>query len=377
MVSTSDVSPPPTMTDQMSPSNTWNPPPSYTSTYNQYGSPSPMYQPPPPPAYTSTHNSPPQYGSGSNSWGSNPYEDCVQQCQAKYPGLTSGGMSYGNSSSGGSSSGDSPSKTHVVWVAPTQGVLRYVPFAINASVGDTVKFVWGANNHTVTKGSELTPCNATSDSPFSSGLQLKDFVFEQVVNDTNPLFVYCAVPTHCAKGMFGIINPPNALGAPSSVGSMMQTMVASNPDLGKMRTYTDNATMSSGPASTWGTNFDMSSIPSWAQESFVENVLYTRTFLAANPEAFTSDGGIDASLGGNPPVVPQDITQVALNSNSPNGGYGSGSSSPSNVTSTSTVAPSPSSSSVGSNSNLSNDASVTRSGLTVVLAALAAGFFLL
>lgn len=109
----------------------------------------------------------------------------------------------------------------------------------------------------------------------------------------------------------------------------------------------------------------------------MENVLYTRTFLAANPEAFTSDGGIDASLGGNPPVVPQDITQVALNSNSPNGGYGSGSSSPSNVTSTSTVAPSPSSSSVGSNSSLSNDASVTRSGLTVVLAALAAGFFLL
>lgn len=45
--------------------------------------------------------------------------------------------------------------THTVIVAPTQGVLRYVPFAINASVGDTVTFVWNANNHTVTKSSQL------------------------------------------------------------------------------------------------------------------------------------------------------------------------------------------------------------------------------
>jgi plastocyanin len=66
--------------------------------------------------------------------------------------------------------------THTVWVAPTQGVLRYVPFAVNASVGDTVKFIWGANNHTVTKSSELDLCNKTGDSPFASGEQNKTFV---------------------------------------------------------------------------------------------------------------------------------------------------------------------------------------------------------
>ncbi|KAF9653092.1 hypothetical protein BDM02DRAFT_3085217, partial [Thelephora ganbajun] len=206
-------------------------------------------------------------------------------------------------------------KTHVVWVAPTQGVLRYVPFAVNASVGDTIKFIWGANNHTVTKGSQLTPCNKTSDSPFASGIQQKGFVFEQVVNDTNPLFFYCAFPNHCAKGMFGIINPPNALAAPSSVGSMMQSLVAANSNLGKMRNYADNATKSSEAASRWGTNFDLAGIPEWAHESFVENVLYTRTFLAANPDAF-KDGEVDVSLGVNPPVVPQEITKVALG-NSP------------------------------------------------------------
>ena len=51
--------------------------------------------------------------------------------------------------------GGSGCMTHTVIVAPTQGVLRYVPFAINASVGDTVAFVWNANNHTVTKSSQL------------------------------------------------------------------------------------------------------------------------------------------------------------------------------------------------------------------------------
>ena len=66
--------------------------------------------------------------------------------------------------------------THTVWVAPTQGVLRYVPFAVNASVGDTVKFIWGANKHTVTKSSQLELCNKTGDAPFTSGVQNQTFV---------------------------------------------------------------------------------------------------------------------------------------------------------------------------------------------------------
>lgn len=377
--STDNAYPSSTWTESVPPSSTWTPPaplptdngkdqslPSYTnsdysspSQYDssppQYGSSSPAYPPQPSPTY----------GSGSNGWGSNPYDDCVKQCQAQYPQWNS---------PPDSSSDDSPTKTgatHVVWVAPTQGVLRYVPFAVNASVGDTVKFIWGANNHTVTKGSQLTPCNSTSDSPFASGVQQKGFTFEQVVNDTNPVFFHCAVPNHCAKGMFGIINPPNALAGPSSVGSMMQSMVAANPNLGMMRDYADNATKSSDLASKWGTNFDLAKVPEWAQESFVENVLFTRTYLAANADSI-KDGEVDTT---NPPVVPQDITQVALG-NTP--GYGSGSG-PSGVTSTSTVTPSPTSTGSSNSSNLSdnNAASVTKSGFTVVLAALAAGFFLL
>jgi len=78
----------------------------------------------------------------------------------------------------GSDSSDGSGVTHTVIVAPTQGVLRYIPFATTAAVGDSVKFLWGANEHTVTKSSELAICNKTSDSPFSSGEQNKSFTCE-------------------------------------------------------------------------------------------------------------------------------------------------------------------------------------------------------
>lgn len=117
--------------------------------------------------------------------------------------------------------------THTVIVAPSQGVLRYVPFAVNATVGDTVKFMWNANVHTVTKSDVLSLCNSTSLAPFASGRQNKSFVFTQVVNTTDPVFFHCAVPSHCQKGMFGIINPPSAIASANSVALQMQQLIAS------------------------------------------------------------------------------------------------------------------------------------------------------
>jgi len=210
--------------------------------------------------------------------------------------------------------------THTVIVAPTQGVLRYVPFAVNASVGDTIKFMWGANNHTVTKSSELLPCNKTSDALFVSGTQNQGFVFTQVVNDTSPTFFYCATPTHCQKGMFGIINPPSALGAPSSVGQMMPSIAANNSDVAAYATYTSNQTASQPQAAAWGNSIDMGSVPGWAQQYVAENVMYTRLFLSSNPELMKEDGSIDlASSDSTPLVIPQDFS-AALASTTPTTG---------------------------------------------------------
>jgi plastocyanin len=215
----------------------------------------------------------------------------------------------------GSSDSTGSGTTHTVIVAPTQGVLRYVPFAINASVGDTVQFMWNANKHTVTKSSQLLPCNKTADAPFASGVQNKGFMFTQVVNSTDTTFFYCGVPTHCEKGMFGIINPPSAITSSGSVLNAMPSMAANNSDVSAMVAYTNGKTAGNKQAANWGNSIDMTSLPAWALQHVAENTLYTRTFLAANPEVLHPNGFIDLSASsGNPIMIPQDIT-VALNAN--------------------------------------------------------------
>ncbi|KAF8628344.1 hypothetical protein AX15_003885 [Amanita polypyramis BW_CC] len=275
----------------------------------------------------------PMYGSGSAPWAGSDYNDCVNQCVAQYgsrpsPYVPSPTM---NLPSGTGSSGTGT--THTVIVAPSQGVLRYVPFALNASVGDTIKFMWGANTHTVTKSSSLSPCNATQDSPFTSGVQNKGFVYTQVVSDTNPTFFHCAVPTHCSKGMFGIINPPNAFGTNTSVSGMMNSMMANvrcqiippcgnlhsiqNPHISAYAYMVNNATNSkdnrTAVAAKWGGSMDMGSLPSWAHTSVAENVLYTRNFLAVNLDLMKPDGTVDLGASGkNPMMIPMDVTSALV-----------------------------------------------------------------
>lgn len=265
-----------------------------TSTSSSYGS-----------MYTS-----PSYGSGSSNWGSSGYNDCVQQCIASFgpppasytpPSSTSGGDSAGSTGTGA---------THTVIVAPTQGVLRYIPFAVNASVGDTVMFMWGAKNHTVTKSSQLELCNKTSDAPFASGEQNAPFTFTQVVNSTDPIFYYCGTPGHCQKGMFGMINPPSLYNAASSVSQMMGSAVSNSSDMAAMMAYTDKMTNGSTQAANWGANIDMSSMPDWAHSSVLENVLYTRAFLGANRETLKDDGTVDLNSNGAPLSLPTDMTTV-------------------------------------------------------------------
>jgi len=268
------------------------------------GSSPPTYGAPP----THGGSSPPTYGSGHSNWGGSGYDECVNQCIAQFGAPpasfapTATGVSVGSVGTGA---------THTVIVAPTQGVLRYIPFTVNAAVGDTVMFMWGANNHTVTKGSALTPCNRSSDvdGVFASGLQNDGFVFTQVVNDTNPTYFYCAAPNHCQRGMFGIINPAIAAGAATSVGAMIPQLSANNSDVSAFSAYTSNVTSGNDQASSWGSNIDMAGLPEWAQPLVAENVMYTRSFLAANSETLKEDGSVDLSSAATTPlVIPQDIS---------------------------------------------------------------------
>lgn len=278
----------------------------------------------------------PSYGSGNSNWGGSGYDDCVNQCIASYGSPTAAYQPTATSGSGGSVG---TGATHTVIVAPTQGVLRYIPFTVNASVGDTVKFMWGANNHTVTRGTALTPCNRSGEAFFASGSQSKDFVFTQVVNDTEPIYYYCATTGHCQKGMFGIINPPSSPGSSTSLGGMMQGMASSNPDLAAYAAYTRNHTGSNTQASLWGSNINMEQIPEWAHQYVAENVLYTREFLAANPETLHDDGTIDLSAAASTPLmIPMDMIAAINNAGTGAAPSNSGTSAPGNTTAVTPVA---------------------------------------
>ncbi|CAL1704838.1 unnamed protein product [Somion occarium] len=311
------------------------------------------------------------YGSGSSGWGDSMsgsgYDSCVQQCVASFgaPAAT-----YTPSATAASADSGNGGMTHTVIVAPTQGVLRYVPFAVNASVGDTVRFVWNANNHTVTKSSQLELCNKTSDSLFTSGTHDKGFTFDQVVNDTTPTFFFCNTPGHCQKGMFGIINPPNAAGANTSVGSMMPSIVSSTPDLSSMYSYTNSKTQGVAGANTWGQNIDVNKMPDWSHQYIAENVMYARTFMAQNPDVIQQDGSINMSTPA-PLVFPADLS--ANN----NAAAAPGSSASSAATNPSSTAAS-TSASVTPSSPVSNGARSTAvSGGVLAIVALAASFLVL
>jgi len=290
-------------------------------------------------AYTTTtaaaSYSTPSYGSGSSNWGSG-YNNCVQQCVAQFGAPSAATTTPPSTYTPPTSTSSGSGATHTVIVSPAQGILRYVPFALNASVGDTIKFVWQANVHTVTKSSALTPCNKTADAPFASGSQNKSFVFEQVINNTDTTFYYCGTPTHCQKGMFGIINPPSATG-PTSMGGMMPSLAANDSSMAAMLSYTNNQTSGSVVAASWGGNIDLSSVPSWSYSLMAQNVMYNRVFLANNPDVISADGSIDLSSAGSTPLmIPGDITAAVVNSTA--------ASTPS-ASATATSTPSPSSSS--------------------------------
>jgi len=365
-MSSSVAAPPPSMSGMSGSSSYGN---NYGSDNKNYGSSSSSAAPP---SYTSSMSS---YGSGSNSWNNDGYNSCVQQCVAEFGAPSSMSMPPSSTSSGSSGSGSGT--THTVIVAPSQGVLRYVPFAVNASVGDTVKFIWGANEHTVTKSSELALCNKTSDQPFASGEQNKSFTFTQVVNDTNPTFFYCGTPTHCEKGMFGIINPPSVYNNPSSASMMMPSLAGQYPSTQAGMSYASNITANQSAAATWGGNIDMNGVPSWAQSYMAENILYTQSFLGMNPETLNSDGSVDLGpLGSNAIMLPTDVA-TAARANNEDDSTSSSAAYPAASSTASSASATPSAAGDTSKSSSNGAGALSSPRAAVALVAVVAAFFAL
>ena len=339
-----------------------------------HSSPSPIHVPAPvAPVHAPVQNLP-AHGSGSANWGNKEYTDCVSQCMATHGQKPGAYAPTPTAAQTGGVAGTGA--THTVIVAPSQGVFRYIPFAVNASVGDTIKFMWGANNHTVTKSSALLPCNRTGDALFVSGVQNKDFIYNQVVNDTKPTYFFCGVGVHCRSGMFGIINPATKFASPSSVGVAMQSIAQKSPNVAGYADITTKATVNNAAAARWGSNIDMAELPEWSHEFVAENVLYTRNFLAENPETLKDDGAVDLSTATDIPLsIPQDVAG-ALNNAGASAPASASASASSSASASAPAASEPATSGTAENSTGSASSLATSPKVMLAVAAVVATFLL-
>jgi plastocyanin len=107
-----------------------------------------------------------------------------------------------------------------VAVGPAGNKIRFVPDTVNISVGDTVRWTWGSDDHSVTSG-DSSSC--TADGQFCSPddmnceagiLNNTGFVYEHTFTQAGTYSYFCAL--HCFAGMTGVINvAPNQRPTPT------------------------------------------------------------------------------------------------------------------------------------------------------------------
>jgi len=255
----------------------------------------------------------PSYGSGSNPW-SPSYDDCVQKCIAKHGAPTEHTWTPPKEDK---KPGAKP--THTVMVAPVDGVPRFLPFALNATVGDTVRFIWtGKNQHSATMSSNLSVCNKSKVADaFDSGLLSgKDGqkTFEVEVKNDQPMWFFCTFGNHCNKGMFGGVNLKSSFGDQKSVGVMMTKWVQSSPDLQAAWTYVQNKTAGTS-AEKWGNSISVADIPEDKHMDIAQNILWTRVNLAENPGM--QDTGSAQTPDNSPLKLVGDISTLLAETNAP------------------------------------------------------------
>ncbi|KIX07307.1 uncharacterized protein Z518_01960 [Rhinocladiella mackenziei CBS 650.93] len=165
-------------------------------------------------------------GGGESSWSSDEYAgwgavaSCPAGCQpiatksAPPPAATGGGELI----------------VQVVSVADANGSLKYFPNKVSAPVGSIVQFQFHPKNHTITESSFAEPCKPLASNlttPTRPGLKSgfvpvtgkEEFtpVFNVLINDTKPIWIYCGQTNHCQKGMAMVINQndssPNTIDA--------------------------------------------------------------------------------------------------------------------------------------------------------------------
>lgn len=93
--------------------------------------------------------------------------------------------------------------------------LAFSPDSVTAAVGSSIEFQFYAPIHSVTQSSFDAPCSTFSNGTgfwsgpiTTTGNGPNNNVFTLTINDTNPIWFFCATISHCETGMSGVINPP-------------------------------------------------------------------------------------------------------------------------------------------------------------------------
>jgi len=123
--------------------------------------------------------------------------------------------------------------THTVVVGGPSGQLTFAPEAIFASVGDLVIFEFQQKNHSATQSSLANPCGPVEGgfdagfNPVAAGVTSGFPTFNYTVQDTKPVWVYCAqaAGAHCHAGMVFAINC-GASGAANSFDAFKAAAIA-------------------------------------------------------------------------------------------------------------------------------------------------------
>ncbi|KAF8350528.1 hypothetical protein F5887DRAFT_1069539 [Amanita rubescens] len=131
------------------------------------------------------------------------------------------------------------------------GTLTFSPTNVTAAVGDVIVFTFAAKNHSATQSTFTDPCAKASASAIDSGFQFVSSTsslptFSVTVNDTSPLWIYCAQTnpaSHCHLGMVFAANAP-------ANKTFAQFQAAAESGASSSSNSTSNSTSSSTASST-------------------------------------------------------------------------------------------------------------------------------
>lgn len=175
-----------------------------------------------------------------------------------------------------------------VTVGGPGGTTQFTPSSVNATVGDTVTFVFMQKNHTATQSTFANPCSAApggfdtgfvpvSDNNTNGPFQQAQFQ----VTDTNPIWVYCRQTGHCQKGMVFAINPGDKFAAfqAAAMGNTTTTNSSSS------------SSSSASPAATSATPTTTASSTPPTSTSSDHRVIVGGTSLIFEPSNITAHPG--------------------------------------------------------------------------------------